>query len=284
MPLRETQSAVADWIRAPEGIAKALADASEPDFARAKLAALICSDETLEAIGRLEIYANAYFYRLLGVLSEDYEALRNLLGEALFNDVVTSYLLVEPSRHPSLRYAGARLPEFLASHAAAEGVRKRAPWAADLAGLEWARVDVFDIEDGQVLVREALASLAPEQFGSLTLAMAPWAVVRSFDHPVDALWKAGMRNEALSIEEDAIEADAEPVRLLIWRREERVRHRRLAGLESSALGLVREQTTFAELCEWAATQVEESEAPALAAGWLERWITDGLLRGLALTS
>jgi len=279
MSLRETQATVAHWIRAPEGIAKALAEDPSPDLAKAKLAALIQSDETLDAMARLEIYANAYFYRLLGVLSEDYEALRNLLGEDLFHDLVTSYLLVEPSRHPSLRYAGARLPEFLASHAAAEGIRQRASWAADLARLEWTRVDVFDIEDGRVLVRDALAALAPEEFGSLKLALAPWAVVRSFDHPVDGLWKIGMRNEESAIPQ----ASPEPVSLLIWRRDERVRHRRLEPLESSALCLLEQQTSFAALCEWAAAQVDENDAPALAAGWLERWIADGLLTGLGLS-
>jgi len=34
-------------------------------------------------------------------------------------------------------------------------------------------------------------------------------------------------------------------------------------------------------CEWAATQVDENDAPTLAAGWLEGWIADGLLRGPA---
>jgi hypothetical protein len=280
MSLRETQSAVAGWICAPEGVAKALAEDSSPDLAKAKLAALIQSDETLDAITRLGIYANAYFYRILGVLSEDYEALRNLLGEEHFHDLVTSYLLVEPSRHPSLRYAGARLPEFLASHGAAEGIRQRAPWAADLARLEWARVDVFDIEDGRVLERDALTALAPEEFGSLKLTLGPWAVVRSFEHPVDDLWKVGLRNDESAVPQ----ASAEPVSLLIWRRSERVRHRRLGMLELSAVSLVEQQTSFAALCEWAATQVDENDAPALAARWLERWIADGLLSGLALSS
>jgi hypothetical protein len=278
MSLRETQTTIADWIRAPEGIAKALAEDSRPDLAKAKLAKLIRSDETLDAVTRLEIYANAYFYRLLGVLSEDYEALRGLLSEEHFHDLVTSYLLVEPSRHPSLRYAGARLPRFIASHEAAEGIRERAPWAADLASLERTRVDVFDIENGAVLLREALAALAPEAFGALTLKLAPWAVVRSFEHPVDDLWKAGMRDE-----DPPIRVGDEPVSLLVWRRDERVRHRRLEALESLALRRVEEQTTFAALCEWAATEVDENEAPPLAAGWLERWVADGLLPASALS-
>jgi hypothetical protein len=279
MSLRETQTTVADWIRAPEGVAKALAGDSNPDLARAKLAALIRSDTTLDAIERLEIYANAYFYRLLGVLSEDYEALRNLLGDALFHDLVTSYLLVEPSRHPSLRYAGARLPEFLASHTAADGIRTRAPWAADLARLEWTRVDVFDVGNGQVLTRDALVGLAPEEFASLRLALAPWAIVCSFEHPVDALWTAGIRDE-----EPPITDGSDPLSLLVWRRDERVRHRRLETLESLALRVLEEPTSFANLCEWAADRVGEADAPALAAGWLEKWVAEGLLSGIAVSS
>ena len=127
MTLRDVQQTLAGWIRAPEGVAAALAeeDASSggkgSGDATRRLEALVRSDDALDATGRLEIYANAYFHRILGVLSSDYPALQNLLGADSFHDLATSYLLVEPSRHPSLRYAGSRLPHFISSHVAASG-------------------------------------------------------------------------------------------------------------------------------------------------------------------
>jgi hypothetical protein len=278
MALREAQKAIAGWIRAPEGVAAALAEedrASEsgtPGIATRRLENLIRSDATLDATGRLEIYANAYFYRILGVLEADYPALHAALGDEAFRDLVTSYLLVEPSRHPSLRYAGSRLADFLASQDAAAGIRGRSPWAADLAAFEWARVDVFDVADGAVLVRESLASLAPEEFGSLQLCLGSWAQLRSFEYPVERIWASATRGEKLP-SEDAVGSTA----VLIWRKDEAVLHRHVESRERAALDLLDLGIRFEGLCEWAATEFGESEAPAQAAGWLERWLADGLL-------
>jgi hypothetical protein len=278
MALREAQKTIAGWIRAPEGVAAALGeeDAASgdptPGAAARRLENLIRSDVMLDATGRLEIYANAYFHRILGVLGADYPALQQALGSDPFHDLVTSYLLVEPSHHPSLRYAGARLADFLSSHAAAAGIRARSPWASDLAGLEWARVDVFDVADGIVLTRASLASLAPEQFGSLFLCLGRWTRLRAFEYPVDRIWASVNRGEEFNPEE-TVSATS----VLVWRKEEAVLHRRVEKLEESALALVGRGIRFDDLCEWAATEIGESEAPALAAGWLGQWVADGLL-------
>ena len=278
MALREAQKTLADWIRAPEGVAVALAADDAASVGQAagaatrRLEALIRSDATLDATGRLEIYANAYFHRILGALSSDYPALRHAMGASPFHDLVTSYLLVEPSRHPSLRYAGTRLADFLLSHEAAAGIRARSPWASDLAAFEWARVDAFDAVDGLVLARESMASLAPEAFGSLRLCLGPWALLGSFEHPVDRIWASATRGEDLDFEAAVGEAS-----LLVWRRDERVMHRRVEPHEAAALALLRPGIRFESLCEWTATRIGESEAPAQAASWLERWLADGLL-------
>lgn len=278
MALREAQEAIAGWIRAPEGVAAALVEEDAvsgneaPGAATRRLEGLIRSDTTLDATGRLEIYANAYFHRFLGVLKADYPALQEALGADSFHDIVTSYLLVEPSRHPSLRYAGSRLADFLSLHDAAAGIRARSPWASDLAAFEWARVDVFDAADGSVLAREALASLAPEEFGSLLLCLGPWALLRSFEHVVDRIWASATRGQELVFEELVGRSN-----VLIWRKDEAVLHRRIEPREAAALAELRRGIRFEALCEWAAAQIGDSEAPAQVAGWLERWVADGLL-------
>ena len=199
MALRETQLTLARWIRSPEGVAKALAEedsrarGAAPGAAARRLVDLIRGDDALDATGRLEIYANAYFHRILGVLGTDYPALQGALGSEAFHDLVTSYLLVEPSRHASLRYAGARMSKFLSAHESASGIRVRAPWAANLAEFEWARADVFDALDGPALAREELSGVSPEQFGSLRLSLGSWVLLRAFEYPVDQLWRSGMR-------------------------------------------------------------------------------------------
>jgi hypothetical protein len=280
MWLRDAQGALSRWIRAPEGVANALAeewagtDPNRTGEARRRLEDLVRGDAALDATGRLEIYANAYFSRILTVLSKDYPALENALGSDRFNDLVTSYLLVEPSRHASLRYVGARLAGFLSNHDAAGEIRAQAPWAGDLAAFEWTRAEVFDAPDAPVLLRSDLASLAAEQFGDLQLRRGPWTRCDRYDHAVARLWRAGQEGEGI-VPDDAIEE----THMLVWRREERVLHRSLESAEAGALLLLGEGRSFAALCEWAAGRVDEAAAPALAAGWLEQWIADGILLG-----
>jgi hypothetical protein len=272
------QSRLSGWIRAPEGVARALdeqdggAPGASTGIARRRLEALIRGDGALDATGRLEIYANAYFHRIHGVLCDDYPALEGALGADLFRDLVTSYLLVHPSRHPSLRYVGDRLPGFLATEDAAAGVRERAPWAADLAALEWLRCEVFDSADGPLLTRDAVAARAPEAFADLSLRLGSWVRLAHFAHPVDRIWRQGCDGKA-----PAATYEVEPVCMLVFRREERVLHRPLEDLEADALELVRSTIDFAGLCEWVASRVGASEAPQRAAGWLERWLDEALL-------
>ena len=269
MPLRENQLDLSEWIRAPRGVANALA---EDPSGLARLEDLIRSDDALDATGRLEIYANAYFTRILGVLRGDYPALLALMGDVAFNDLITSYLLVEPSKSPSLRYAGLRLADCISTHEAAAGIRARWPWAGDLAAFEWARIDVFDAVDGALLTRESFADLDPAEFENLFLCLGPWALLRSFEHRVERLWRAGIHEDGQV--PDVVGGD---VRVLIWRRNEKVYHRSLDDHEEAALAMLSLGSRFGELCEWAAREIGEDEAPAQAAAWLSRWLADGLL-------
>lgn len=273
MGLRETQTRLADWIRAPEGVGRAIEEATSPERERAALGRLVRSDARRAAESRLGIYANAYFYRLLGVLEEDYAALRALLGDPRFNDLVTSYLLVRPPRRPSIRHAGEGLPDFLAEHEAAAAFRDRAPWSSELAALEWARVDVFDAADAPLLRRERVSSLAPEGFGELALRLGGWVRRLRFTHAVDRLHTTALGGEEPREEEPT---DA-TIPVLVWRREDWPRHRRLDAEEAGAIETIADGLSFGELCEWAAGRHGEHEAPGLAAAWLERWLDDGLL-------
>jgi hypothetical protein len=133
-------------------------------------------------------------------------------------------------------------------------------------------VDVFDVADGAILTGASLASLAPEEFGALSLRLGPWAQLCCFEFPVDHIWAAANRGEEIDPDQTASATNA-----LVWRKEEAVLHRRVEQHEEAALALVRRGIRFDELCEWVATEIGESEAPAQAAGWLGQWVAAGLL-------
>jgi hypothetical protein len=71
--LTETQRLLWQLITAPEGVAAALAaDGARGGSLRAHLVRTVRGDRGLEAVQRLDIYANMYFFRILDVLKEDY--------------------------------------------------------------------------------------------------------------------------------------------------------------------------------------------------------------------
>ena len=75
-------------------------------------------------VERLEIYANAYFYRILDCLKEDFPATLATLGADNFHNLVTGYLIEYPPTEPSISYAGRHLAEFL-RHPSMRAMRRR---------------------------------------------------------------------------------------------------------------------------------------------------------------
>jgi hypothetical protein len=272
--LAEAQRRLRRFIVAPDGVAPALAEA--PEGERAALLALLSDARGVAGARRLEVYANAYAARIEAVLAEGFPALRALLGEPLFRDLVTAYLIAHPPRHPSIRRAGDHLPAWLAEHAAAGAFRRRAPCAPDLAALEAALLDAFDAPDAPVLSRAALAALPPERWAGLRLAFAPSVRLLRLAWPVARLVAAHERGDPLP----AIERRATDT--LVWRSGERVLRRQPDPLEAEALAAAGAGARFGALCELAADRRGEAGAPALAAGWLAAWLEAGLVAGREL--
>jgi hypothetical protein len=270
--LESTQKRLWRLIAWPEGVRAALEE--EPSDRR-PLSTLVRSDDRLAAEDRLDVYANAYFYRIHDVLVEDFPTVAHLLGEDAFHDLVTSYLAVCPSRHPSLRHIGARLAGFLGDHDAAASFRQRFPWAADLVRYEAATEDVFDAADSTRARREDLAYVAPEEWNALLIQLRPCVRVLHLDWPVHEA------RRALRSEEPIPALERAPVTLCLWRHEERVVSRELADDETRALEAAGAGLPFGVLCEQIAALHGEEEAPARAAGWLAGWIDAGLIQARA---
>jgi hypothetical protein len=278
--LRAVQELFWKLITAPEGVAQGAAELHrEGALESDDLSFLVSPDATLSSTERLDIYADMYFYRLRDCLAEDFPALRAHLGEKRFHNLVTDYLLAHPPTHFSLRELGRPLPGFLTSHP----LERDFPALADLARLEWARVDVFDEADAVPLSREEVLERGTSQPERFVLALIPAARVLRLDVSVPSLWKrldagGGAAEKTLSPSGSRGETRA----LRVWRKGFATFHRSMQADEERCLeALASGGATLARLGELVAgaqpPDVTETELAERFAALLELWARDEIL-------
>ena len=205
----------------------------------------------LSAADRVDVYAGMYVWRLVEALAEDFPKVAAALGPEAFGAVVREYLAVHPSTEPSVRHLGSSLPGFLAG--------REPGWLADLARLEWARLDVFDAPDAVPLSLEELRLVPPEEWPDLRLAPVPALARLVTGWPVHELWSDASR-------------PVEPARtaLRIWRDGFLVYQAPMDGAEEAALTSLVAGEPFAAVCEAVGDAAD-------AASLLLRWIADGIV-------
>jgi Putative DNA-binding domain len=266
--LNDAQRILWQLIAAPEGVGATLAgDADRGGTLRAALSRTVRGDARLDAVARLDIYANMYFFRVLDVLKEHYAATYALLGDVAFHNLITDYLLRHPPTHFSIREAGRHLPELLAAHE----VRATHPCAADLARFERALNDAFDAADAPAMTAAALAGVAAGAWPSLRLELHPTVRLLDCGWPVHVV-RAG-------VERGEPPADPQPERawLCVWRQDLVVFHRPLEQVEFVALRAVQRGASFAAVCATADELLPDGEAPQRVAAALAGWLSNGWL-------
>jgi hypothetical protein len=263
--LRQIEEALLATITAAPGGA--------PDRARRPLpAGLVVGDQRLDAQGRVAIYADMYFARLLDVLREDYPKLAAQLGEPRFREL-TARFVAAVAPPPALRHLGRRLPTFLEG-AEAQGLPGWRAWLPDLARLEWARADVFDRRDVRPLALDEVQAQAAQPGGldHLPLRGVPALDLVPVAFAVEERWRALERGDELPAA-----VPAAPGRLLVWRRGGEVVHRRAVPEEVGLLPLLIEGTTFAVVADRLGEGRSIEEAARLSFVLVGGWIAAGLV-------
>jgi len=203
---------VQQWFQAvvthPAGVAAGAASPAAQRLVRldrGALEQLVRRSRRLTAEQRLEIYANAYYARLLECLRETFPVLAQALGAEVFDSFAFDYLQRYPSRSYTLYRLAESFPRFLdetrPDQPTAAGAR--APGGAgpgwpdfliDLATLELAIAEVFDGPgaEGEPLLAPAdlLARQAAGDFAATRLAPVPCLRLLRFRYPVNAFYSA----------------------------------------------------------------------------------------------
>lgn len=229
----------------------------------------------------LAVYRHAYRARLVEALADNFTVLARALGDDAFEALGHAYLAAHPSQHPSIRWFGHALADFMAT--AGDDLVPHAS-LADFARMDWALRAAFDAAEAPRLAFDALAALSPDDWAGLVLHLHPSVQRVALAHAIEPAWRV-LREWEPESGADQPELP-EPVPhahvLLAWRQGLDTRWRSLEPLEVALLDAVAAGQPFAALCESAAVQLGDPQAAAPAViGLLQRWLADGLLQSRA---
>lgn len=216
---------------------------------------------------RLAVYGDAYGYRLIDALSENYPSVHTLLGDDDFYKMTYAYMDAYPSHHFSLRYFGHELEAFLRKY------KSDFPVLIEMARFEWALRKGFDAKDMATLTLNDLRQISVERWGDLRFIFHPSVTRLDLDWNTPQLWSAI----------DAGKDPMNPEKLehtyawLLWRKDLLTYYRSLDVDEAWSLDVALQGANFAELCEGVCEWVDAEHAPARVAGFMSKWISDDLL-------
>ncbi|MGA8260501.1 MAG: DNA-binding domain-containing protein [Arenicellales bacterium] len=230
---------------------------------------LTVGSRRLPASQRLTVYADAYRLRLVEVLAEDFPGLKGLLGDRAFDELGRAYIDAHPSTHPSVRWFGRHLPEFL--RGLPDDSNRHA--LAEMAAFEWAQGEVMDAADDPTIDVSTLGALPPESWPGMRLGFQRALRRLDLSWNVPGVWKAVSEGTP----PPPLEKLDSPLPWLLWRQGMEVHWRSLDDDERSALDAARGGRTFGEICEHMAAFGGDESVPVRAAGFLKLWIVDGLV-------
>jgi hypothetical protein len=137
---------------------------------------------------RFAVYRNNVIVGLIDALADAYPVVQLLVGEEFFRAMAVVFVRAQPPRSPVLAWYGAGLAEFIEGFPPAT----RLPYLADVARLEWLRVDAWHAADAMPMPMDALATLLADAptLPAARVVLHPAVRVLRSKHPVVGLWAA----------------------------------------------------------------------------------------------
>lgn len=244
-----------------------------------KVEQLITRSQQLTSIERLQIYANAYYARLLECLREEFSALLHAVGEEAFDAFAFGYLQKYPSMSYTLGDLGASFPRYLAETqpgggGEAAGDETWPEFLVELATLERLYSEIFDgpgVEGKNLLGSDQLATIPADRWPDARLVPVSCLHVVRFRLPVHEYITA-VRNKT----EPAWPNPADTY-LAVTRRDYVIRRVPLSRLQYVVLHALTRRRTVGEAIS-RAVKLSPNHVDGLAES-LHRWFADWTAAG-----
>lgn len=246
---------------------------------------VITRSKALTSVERLKIYANAYYARLLGCLTEEFPALVHAVGEETFSGFAFGYLQNYPSQSYTLADLSRDFPQYLRETRPQKETDSSQPdWAdflIDLATLERIYSDVFDgpgVEGEELLQTDDLLAIPPDRQQEAKLIPVECLRLVSFRYPVHVYSSAVRREEGPKFPEP------QPTYLAITRIDYVVRRWSLSHLQYELLAALVDGLPLGEAIARAVAAANADVEPLATQlkEWFQEWASAGFFRSVEL--
>jgi len=196
----------------------------------------------IPAAEHLRIYRRAILGTLVRGLGNLYPVCKRVLGEQFFDAMARLYARKTPSRSPDLAEYGDNFCRFIETFEPAAELA----YLPDIASLEWCWHRAYHASDEAGLDHEALSRIPAADRGRIMFRLPASASLIASEFPIHRIWEV---NQDDWTGDQAIDLDAGPVRLIVWRRHYDMRIDELDKPSWQLLTAVDQATRFDALCK-----------------------------------
>ena len=139
-------------------------------------------------------YRNNCHVALIDMMAARFPVVLKLVGEEFFRGLARSYIRAHPPKSAMTINYGAGLPEFLRNFEHVQDV----PYLADVAELEWLRMEAYNAADRKSLGGEDLAAIDPDRLSETSFELHPSLRLMRSDYPVYSIWLANVEGGDMS--------------------------------------------------------------------------------------
>jgi hypothetical protein len=255
--LRELQTWMKWVIADPRGVKTAL-ESSSVEEPQPRALPWIQQDSAKSALQRLDIYAEAYFSRILEALQEDFPRTVSVLGESFFKNLIATYLKEHPSKTYNINEIGEHLPAFAAQLTFCDDF----PFLPSLMELEWQINRQTWLPSPPSQTQVSLESLGEANLEALFIVLNPSLQLLMSTWPLDEMWELPTEKNFLPLEN---ETD-----FILFRSFLGPRIQRLTKPQLVVLNLILQKNAFADVFEIYQETFPNSEAREIIT-WFQSW-------------
>jgi uncharacterized protein (UPF0276 family) len=209
---------------------------------------------------QLNVYTNAYRYRLYDVVEQDYPVLQHYLGADDFQSLIWDFVTTAEPTHFNIGRFALKLPDFIAK------TRPKDIFSHELCYLETRIAHIADYEETQVLEPHHLEGLSLESFMESVLCLRKALQLMSFNFPVNLYYQKVMDKKR------ANKPRRKQSFLAVFRNNDSMWRMDLEGEEYHLLEKIFNGYSIEKALESSSDVTQEQLSL-----WFSRWIRNGIL-------